>query len=217
MNHVGWYVPASPAELDHSPAWCLAWTRTCRGCTARCPAPTCAITRTPTGCSRPSGAGRPARTRCASWPARRWRRSGGRAPQRLAAAGAVVRARGRAADRRLAARLSPAAHPRTAEPGQAPLAARRRHRRGPRDAAIAAGRAEPLPVVELPDLPRGILARHACYERLAATTLAAGAAGDDDLVRVLLANPMVTQPGPGQWHSRARSRPGWRRPIQRWR
>ena len=55
----------------------------------------------------------------------------------------------------------------------------------------AGGRAEPLPAVELPDLPRGILAGHACYERLAATTLAAGPPDDDDLVRVLLANPMV--------------------------
>ena len=54
------------------------------------------------------------------------------------------------------------------------------------------GRAEPLPVAELPDLPRGILARHASYERLAATTLAAGQPAVDDLVRILLANPMVT-------------------------
>jgi 6-phospho-beta-glucosidase len=48
-----------------------------------------------------------------------------------------------------------------------------------------------LPVPDLPDLPRGILASHASYERLAATTLAAGLPGDDDLVRILLANPMV--------------------------
>ncbi len=54
------------------------------------------------------------------------------------------------------------------------------------------GPAEPLPVAELPDLPRGILARHASYERLAATTLAAGQPAVDDLVRILLANPMVT-------------------------
>jgi alpha-galactosidase/6-phospho-beta-glucosidase family protein len=54
------------------------------------------------------------------------------------------------------------------------------------------GRAEALPVAELPDLPRGILARHAAYERLAATTLAAGPPADEDMVKILLANPMVT-------------------------
>ncbi len=54
------------------------------------------------------------------------------------------------------------------------------------------GPAEPIPVPELPDLPRGILARHASYERLAATALAAGQPREDDLVRILLANPMVT-------------------------
>ena len=41
-------------------------------------------------------------------------------------------------------------------------------------------------------LPRGILARHAAYERLAATCLAAGPPADDDMVRTLLANPMVS-------------------------
>ena len=51
---------------------------------------------------------------------------------------------------------------------------------------------EPEPVAVLPDLPRGILARHAAFERLAATTLAAGPPSDDDLVRILLANPMVS-------------------------
>jgi 6-phospho-beta-glucosidase len=51
---------------------------------------------------------------------------------------------------------------------------------------------EGLPVVELPDLPRGILARHASYERLAATTLAAGPPADEDMHKILLANPMVT-------------------------
>ena len=51
---------------------------------------------------------------------------------------------------------------------------------------------EPEPVVDLPDLPRGILGRHASYERIAATTLAAGPPGDDDMTRALLANPMVT-------------------------
>jgi len=59
-------------------------------------------------------------------------------------------------------------------------------------AMMSAGRAEPLPVVDLPDLPRGILARHAAYERLAATTLAAGPPADHDMLRILLANPMVT-------------------------
>ncbi|HEX2317681.1 MAG TPA: hypothetical protein VHJ18_01745 [Streptosporangiaceae bacterium] len=54
------------------------------------------------------------------------------------------------------------------------------------------GPAEALPVVELPDLPRGILARHATYERLAATTLAAGPPADEDMHKILLANPMVT-------------------------
>jgi 6-phospho-beta-glucosidase len=55
----------------------------------------------------------------------------------------------------------------------------------------AGGGAEPLPAVELPELPRGILAGHASFERLAATTLAAGPPDDDDVLRVLLANPMV--------------------------
>jgi 6-phospho-beta-glucosidase len=54
------------------------------------------------------------------------------------------------------------------------------------------GPAKALPVVELPDLPRGILARHATYERLAATTLAAGPPADEDMHKILLANPMVT-------------------------
>lgn len=54
------------------------------------------------------------------------------------------------------------------------------------------GRAQALPVVALPDLPRGILARHAAYERLAATTLAAGPPADEDMHKILLANPMVT-------------------------
>ena len=55
-----------------------------------------------------------------------------------------------------------------------------------------AGTIEPLPIVSLPDLPRGILARHASYERLAAVTLAGGPPSDDQLIRVLLANPLVT-------------------------
>jgi len=59
-------------------------------------------------------------------------------------------------------------------------------------ATMSAGIAEPLPVAVLPDLPRGILARHAAYERLAATTLAAGPPADDDMLRILVANPMVT-------------------------
>jgi 6-phospho-beta-glucosidase len=54
------------------------------------------------------------------------------------------------------------------------------------------GPAEALPVVELPDLPRGVLAGHAAYERLAATTLAAGPPADEDMHKILLANPMVT-------------------------
>ena len=52
-------------------------------------------------------------------------------------------------------------------------------------------RPDALPVPDLPELPRGILASHATYERLAAMTLAARAPADDDLVRVLLASPMV--------------------------
>src|SRR5258707_9872564 len=50
---------------------------------------------------------------------------------------------------------------------------------------------EPEPGTLLPDLPRGILARHASYERLAGNTLAAGPPTDDDMTRILLANPMV--------------------------
>ncbi len=50
---------------------------------------------------------------------------------------------------------------------------------------------EPELVTLLPDLPRGILARHASYERLAGNTLAAGPPTDDDMTRILLANPMV--------------------------
>ena len=56
----------------------------------------------------------------------------------------------------------------------------------------APGQIEALPVVSLPDLPRGILGSHAAFERLAALTLAAGPPGRADLVRILLANPMVT-------------------------
>jgi alpha-galactosidase/6-phospho-beta-glucosidase family protein len=48
------------------------------------------------------------------------------------------------------------------------------------------------PVADLPDVPRGILARHASYERIAATALAAGPPSDDDMTKALLANPMVT-------------------------
>ena len=62
---------------------------------------------------------------------------------------------------------------------------------GPAQAARA-GQIEPTPVASLPDLPRGILARHASSERLAAVTLAADPPGDDELIRVLLANPLVT-------------------------
>jgi alpha-galactosidase/6-phospho-beta-glucosidase family protein len=58
--------------------------------------------------------------------------------------------------------------------------------------ATRPGQIEPEPLVSLPDLPRGILARHAAYERLAAVTLAAGPPGDDELIRILLANPLVT-------------------------
>jgi 6-phospho-beta-glucosidase len=54
------------------------------------------------------------------------------------------------------------------------------------------GMIEPEPVAVLPDLPRGILAGHAAFERLAATTLAAGPPNDQDLLRILLANPMVS-------------------------
>ncbi len=54
------------------------------------------------------------------------------------------------------------------------------------------GELEPGAVAELPDLPRCILARHASYERLAATTLAAGGPTDDEMTRALLANPLVT-------------------------
>jgi 6-phospho-beta-glucosidase len=51
---------------------------------------------------------------------------------------------------------------------------------------------EPGAVASLPDLPRGILAGHAAYERLAATTLASGTPRDDEMTRVLIANPLVT-------------------------
>jgi hypothetical protein len=57
--------------------------------------------------------------------------------------------------------------------------------------ATRPGVIEPAPVALVPDLPRGILARHASYERLAATVLAGGPPTDDDLTRILLANPMV--------------------------
>ena len=51
-------------------------------------------------------------------------------------------------------------------------------------------RLEAQPVVALPDLPRGLLARHAAYERLAAQALA-GQPTTAGLTRALLANPMV--------------------------
>ena len=53
------------------------------------------------------------------------------------------------------------------------------------------GRLEAQPVVALPDLPRGLLARHAAYERLAVQALA-GQPTAAGLTRALLANPMVT-------------------------
>ncbi|MGD0686964.1 MAG: hypothetical protein ABSA03_17845 [Streptosporangiaceae bacterium] len=56
--------------------------------------------------------------------------------------------------------------------------------------AVAAGSIEPLAVAGLPDLPRGLLARHAAYERLAAAALA-GQPSVAGLTRALLANPMV--------------------------
>lgn len=54
------------------------------------------------------------------------------------------------------------------------------------------GQIQALPLADLPDLPRGLLAHHAAYERLTAHTLAAGQPTDEDLTRALLANPMVT-------------------------
>lgn len=54
------------------------------------------------------------------------------------------------------------------------------------------GQIRTLPVACLPDLPRTILAGHAAFEHLAAVTLAAGPPGRDGLVRMLLANPLVT-------------------------
>jgi 6-phospho-beta-glucosidase len=55
----------------------------------------------------------------------------------------------------------------------------------------AGGRIGALPVVALPEVPRGILGRHAAYEQLAATALAGGKPSDADITRALLANPMV--------------------------
>jgi 6-phospho-beta-glucosidase len=52
------------------------------------------------------------------------------------------------------------------------------------------GRLEAQPVIALPDLPRGLLARHAAYERLAVQALA-GQPTTAGLTRALLANPMV--------------------------
>lgn len=52
------------------------------------------------------------------------------------------------------------------------------------------GRIEPQAVTDLPDLPRGLLARHAAFERLTARALA-GNPSAADLTRALLANPMV--------------------------
>ena len=56
--------------------------------------------------------------------------------------------------------------------------------------APAPGRLEPQPVIGLPDLPRGLLARHAAYEQLAVRALA-GQPSAAGLTRALLANPMV--------------------------
>lgn len=52
-------------------------------------------------------------------------------------------------------------------------------------------RIEHLPVPALPDLPRGLLARHASYELLAVQALA-GEPTAEGLTRALLANPMVS-------------------------
>ena len=59
-------------------------------------------------------------------------------------------------------------------------------------AVTSPGQIRPLPVADLPDLPRGILAGHASFERLTAVTLAAGPPHQAELVRMLLANPLVT-------------------------
>jgi len=56
--------------------------------------------------------------------------------------------------------------------------------------AQAPGRLEAQPVIALPDLPRGLLARHAAYERLAVQALT-GQPTTAGLTRALLANPMV--------------------------
>jgi 6-phospho-beta-glucosidase len=61
---------------------------------------------------------------------------------------------------------------------------------GPARARVPGG-LEPEPVVALPDLPRGLLARHASYERLAVRALA-GEPTATGLTRALLANPMVS-------------------------
>ena len=50
---------------------------------------------------------------------------------------------------------------------------------------------EPQPVAGLPDLPRGLLARHAAYERLTVEALTSELTADS-LTRALLANPMVS-------------------------
>jgi alpha-galactosidase/6-phospho-beta-glucosidase family protein len=53
------------------------------------------------------------------------------------------------------------------------------------------GQIEPQPVADLPDLPRGLLAQHAAYERLTVEALTREPTADS-LSRALVANPMVS-------------------------
>lgn len=57
-------------------------------------------------------------------------------------------------------------------------------------AADRPGRLEPLPLAVPPVLPQGVLAMHAAFEHLTATTLA-GEPNADALTRAMAANPMV--------------------------
>ena len=157
MNHVGWYVPTSPSELDRLVGLVPGIDQDSAAAARRAARPLPALLRT----SRPDARG-PARPADESGPAARagQRDPGhlraGRDPRHVAASGAVVLARGHAGDRRLAARLGVAAHSRPAEPGPGPLAGRRRDRRGPRDhrrprpGRAAAGRGAARPAARDP-------------------------------------------------------------------
>jgi alpha-galactosidase/6-phospho-beta-glucosidase family protein len=191
MNHVGWYVPADPTELSRLCADSDSDTTAMAAIHQALPAPYMRYYAFPGRCLRAQH-GKPARAselialrqetleqyRTGSVPAS-WQRA---APwYRLAvvpmldawiSGSAEVLIVGLPNEARL-----PWLPPDVIVEGPALLARPRQ--------------IEPQPVAGLPDLPRGLLARHAAYERLTVEALTSELTADS-LTRALLANPMVS-------------------------